>query len=56
MQQGQSPTNVITAGQLRHHAAIGFVHSGLGVQGLGNQLWQGLTGLGANQGHARLIT
>jgi hypothetical protein len=52
----QHAAHMVAAGQLGHHAAIGFMHGGLGVKRLGDQLRHGLAGLGANQGHACLIT
>ena len=51
----QHPADVVAAGQLGHHAAIGLVHLDLAVERVRQQTWHGSPG-GFHQGHARLVT
>ena len=46
---------MVTAGQLRHHAAISLMHVDLTVQGVRQQLW-GLPRLNAHQRQAGFVT
>ena len=54
--QRQHPANVVAAGQLRHHAAIGAVHLNLAVQTVGQQLRQATPSGHTHQGHAGFVT
>ena len=60
LRQGNDPANVVSAGQLGHHPAIGLVHFNLRVKGLGQQnrpswgcTWGPLSGF--DQGHTGFI-
>ena len=60
LRQGNDPANVVSAGQLGHHPAIGLVHFNLRVKGLGQQSGPcgrdaGFRFSGFDQGHAGFI-
>jgi hypothetical protein len=54
--QRQHAADMVAAGQLRHHAAIGAVHVDLAVQCVRQQLGHGAAIGQAHQGHARFVT
>ncbi|MNV49121.1 hypothetical protein D3C71_1410640 [compost metagenome] len=53
--QGQHTADVVAAGQLRHHTAIGAVHFDLAVERMAQQLRHSATLLRTHQGHTRFI-
>jgi len=55
LRQRQHAADVVAAGQLRHHPAIGAVHVDLAVQGVGQQRRHTAVGRHAHQGHAGFI-
>ena len=55
LNQGQYAPYMVSAGEFGHHAAIGFVHGRLRVQGLCGQDRQGKTGVCTHQRHAGFV-
>ena len=53
--QWHHPSNVVAAGQFRHHAAVGLVHVDLAVQALGQQPGDGCVGQDLRKGHTGFI-
>ena len=53
--QWQYTADVVTRGQLGHHATKGLVHQHLAVQSMGAQLRQGHAGLKPDQGHTGFV-
>ena len=56
LNQGQDAPNMVATGKLGHHTTIGFVHSGLCMQGLRHQHRQGAARVSTHQSHAGFIT
>ena len=54
LHQRQSALDMVAAGQLRHHTAIGLVQIYLAVQGMRQQPWPGPT-RGVDQGNTRFV-
>ena len=55
LRQRQHAADMVAAGKLRHHAAIGLVHVDLAVQGMGQQP-RHAAALDTHQGHAGFVT